>query len=81
MRHIEEMRTTLAIDDDVLKAAKAIARQQGMTIGAVVSSLARNALRLPVAKKYRGDVPLIPTRDKNAIITLELVNALRDEGI
>ncbi|MGA3402343.1 MAG: type II toxin-antitoxin system VapB family antitoxin [Acetobacteraceae bacterium] len=35
------MRTTLAIDDDVLAAAKALARQPHKTIGAVVSDLAR----------------------------------------
>ena len=33
------MRTTLAIDDDVLIAAKAIAQQQRRSIGEVVSAL------------------------------------------
>ena len=37
------MRTTLAIDDDVLAAAKAIAQQQRRSIGEVVSELARRA--------------------------------------
>jgi hypothetical protein len=39
------MRTTIAIDDDVLIAAKAIARQRNQTIGKVVSELARHSLR------------------------------------
>ena len=37
------MRTTIAIDDDVLAAAKAIARQRHQTVGKVVSELARNS--------------------------------------
>ena len=41
------MRTTLALDDDVLEAARALARQQGSTLGAVISGLARESLRSP----------------------------------
>ena len=38
------MRTTLDIDDDVLLAAKEIARRNGETAGQVVSELMRRAL-------------------------------------
>ena len=38
------MRTTLEIDDDLLQAAKDLARQQKITAGQVVSSLLRQAL-------------------------------------
>ena len=41
------MRTTLDIDDDVLQAAKEIARREKRTAGAVVSMLARSALTAP----------------------------------
>lgn len=73
------MRTTLAIDDDVLIAAKAIAQQQHKSVGSVVSDLARRALRRPQALAERNGVPLLPHRDGQAIVTLEAVNALRDE--
>jgi hypothetical protein len=74
------MRTTLAIVDDILVAAKAIARQQGKSLGVVVSELARNALRRPVvAASERNGLPLLPVRDHGQVVTLELVNALRDE--
>jgi hypothetical protein len=33
------MRTTIVVDDDVLAAAKAIARQRNQSIGKVVSEL------------------------------------------
>jgi hypothetical protein len=43
------MQTTLAIDDDVLIAAKAIAKQQNRSLDEVLSDLARHALRRPLA--------------------------------
>jgi hypothetical protein len=73
------MRTTLAIDDDVLTAAKAIAEQQHVSIGQVVSDLARRALHRPQAPATRNGVPLLPMRNEQAVITLETVNALRDD--
>jgi hypothetical protein len=73
------MRTTLAIDDDVLTAAKAIARQQHRSVGEVVSDLARRALRPPAAPATRNGIPLLPQREGQALVTLEIINALRDE--
>ena len=73
------MRTTLAIDDDVLTAAKAIAQQTNKTIGEVVSALARRALRPPAAGAERNGIPLLPVRKAGVIVTPEIVNALRDE--
>jgi hypothetical protein len=74
-----EMRTTIAIDDDVLTAAKAIARQRNQTVGKVVSELARNSLRPPAASAERNGVPLLPVRNAGVMVTPEIVNALRDE--
>ena len=73
------MRTTIAIDDDVLTAAKAIARQRRHTVGKVVSELARKSLRPPKTSGERNGVPLLPARESGVIVTLEIVNALRDE--
>lgn len=39
------MRTTLNIDDDVLVAARLLARKDRKTLGRVISELARNSLR------------------------------------
>jgi hypothetical protein len=74
------MRTTLTIDDDVLLVAKAIASQQRRSLGEVVSELARRSLRRPTPPKRRNGVPLLPLRDNQAVVTLEIVNALRDES-
>lgn len=74
------MRTTLAIDDDVLVAAKAIARQQHKSIGEVVSELARRALHRPQTSSTRNGIPLLPAQNGDTVVTLDIVNALRDEA-
>jgi hypothetical protein len=73
------MRTTLAIDDDVLVAAKAMAAQQQRTLGEVISELARRSLRRPQASGERNGVPLLSTRPDTPPVTLDIVNALRDD--
>jgi hypothetical protein len=73
------MRTTIAIDDDVLTAAGTIARQRNQSVGKIVTELARNSLRPPMTGAERNGVPLLPVRKKGVIVTPEIVNALRDE--
>lgn len=74
------MRTTLTIDDDVLSAAKELAFKEGKTIGEVLSSLAREALRpAKPSGRTRNGVPLLPVRPETKLVTLDFVNRLRDE--
>jgi hypothetical protein len=76
------MRTTLSIEDDVLAAAKELAAREGKTVGQVISSLAREALRPKSrSKARRNGVPLLPVRPGVSRVTPELVNQLRDELI
>jgi hypothetical protein len=73
------MRTTLSIDDDVLVAAKAMAAQQERSLGEVISELARRSLRRPKPAGERNGIPLLSQRPDAAPVTLDIVNALRDE--
>lgn len=73
------MRTTLDIDDDILLAAKEIAKQRSVSMGQVLSDLARQSLTHQVTAITRNDVPLFPRQPAAGIVTLELVNQLRDE--
>jgi hypothetical protein len=73
------MRTTLAIDDDVLVAAKAMARQQDRSVGDVISDLARRSLRRPTASRERNGIPLLSAKPGSSPVTLDIVNDLRDE--
>lgn len=89
------MRTTLDIDEDLLAAAKELARRQGATAGQVVSRLLRQSL---TGEAGQG-MPLPPGRRAGArrasvagfqpfaakpgvVTTNDDVNALRDsEGV
>jgi hypothetical protein len=74
------MRTTLAIDDDVLAAAKGLAESERKTVGEVISDLARQTLQKSVSKRRtRNGVPLLPARTNIPSVTPEIVNQLRDE--
>jgi hypothetical protein len=74
------MRTTLAIDDDVLVAAKGLAARQHKSVGEVISMLARQALRPNIPSgPIRNGVPLLSVRAGVTRVTSELVNQLRDE--
>ena len=87
------MRTTLDITDDVLYAAKDLARRERKTVGQVVSELMRQALNHPgggtapaaaddaVDRQFRalGFATLPP---RGGIVTNELINQLRErEGV
>lgn len=75
------MRTTLAIDDDVLAAAGYLAEGEQKSVGEVISSLARQGLATGgrALRSVRNGVPLLPTRKGVDPVILELVNRLRDE--
>ncbi len=73
------MRTTLDLEEDVLFAAKELARQRGVSIGKALSDLARQALLRVPGETMRNGVPLFPIQPGAQVVTLELVNQLRDE--
>jgi hypothetical protein len=74
------MRTTLAIDDDVLAAAKEIAATERKSVGEVISALARQAMRpTPSTRATRNGVPLLPVRPGTPRVTSELVRRLDQE--
>jgi hypothetical protein len=77
------VRTTLEIDDDVLEAAKALARQTDRTAGAVLSQLARRALTTASgdpsrSKKAKGVGGFVPFATRGGIVTSEQIDRLRE---
>jgi hypothetical protein len=72
------MRITLNVDDDVLMAAKAIAREQRIPVGQVLSNLARQALAHAPETSTRNGVLLFPRRAAGVVVTPELVKRLLD---
>ena len=73
------MRTTLSIDDDVLRAAKQLAEARGESLGATISELARTSLRRAAKGRSRNGVALLPVRPDARGATPDEVNRLRDE--
>ncbi len=79
------MRTTLDIDDEILRAAKDIARRTRRTAGQVISELARRALTgvpdtsenaIAEAQGFYGFNPL-PADDR--VVSEEKIESLREE--
>lgn len=72
------MRTTIDLDESVLNAAKAIARDERSSLGAVISRLATRGLEsAPPVSNSRG-FPVFGTGDSAKPITLDSVNDSRD---
>ena len=75
------MRTTLNLDPDVLLAVKELAELRGSTAGQVLSELARSALKVEQERSaVRNGVPLLEPTPDEGIVTMEVVNRLRDPG-
>ena len=73
------MRTTIDIDDDILTVTKEIAQREGLSMGKVLSNLVRLALTRQSDLQYRNKVPLFPRSPSSQVVTLDLINQLRDE--
>lgn len=73
------MRTTLRIDDDVLEAAKSLARSSEKTVGEVISELARRGLApVPQSESEEG-FPVFSVPAEARPITPEMVRRALDE--
>jgi len=77
------MRTTLDIADDVLQAAKDLARRQRKTAGEVISDLARSALTSPPQlaepQPSRTLLGFRPFPKRGGIVTNDQIDQLRDD--
>ncbi len=78
---IVRMRTTLDIDDDILRVIKELAEQDESTAGRVLSDLARRALRPSEGTpEFRNGVPVLPPRPGERLVTPEDVEELLEES-
>ena len=74
------MRTTLTLDNDVLDAARRLADARGLSIGEVVSDLARRGLAAATSggesARTRNGIRLFPVGAESGQVTPELVAQL-----
>ena len=83
------MRTTLDIDDDILQAAKELARAEKKTAGQVLSELARKGLTQAPASGFGEETAAgyvmkdgwyqLPNRE-GVVVTKEMVDRLIEEA-
>jgi hypothetical protein len=75
------VRTTLNLDDDVMEAAKALARFERRTLGQVVSDLARRGLApRPAEHPAAVGFPMFSVTEDAPAITDEMVAAALDDS-
>jgi hypothetical protein len=71
------MRTTVDLDEDILRTAKALARESEQSLGRVLSDLARRGLKPPATKvKMRNGLPLLMPKPGAKPVTSEHVKEL-----
>ena len=77
------MRTTLDIEDDVLFAAKDLARREKKSAGQIISALARKGLSgaaTVAAREPKAIYGFRPFPKEGRIVSNELINKLREDG-
>ncbi len=77
------MRTTLDIENDILYAAKDLARREKKTIGQMISDLARRGLTGPPASAAREPKAVFgfrPFPKEGRVVSNEMINKLREDG-
>ena len=79
------MRTTLDIDDDVLRTAKEMAAKEKRSAGAVISDLARKGFQAAPGGESRKDrvrngIRLLPSRDETVTLS-HIREIMEEEGI
>jgi hypothetical protein len=75
------VRTTLEIDDDVMEAAKRLARLKNQGVGRALSDLARRGLLAEASPpvEVRDGIPMWTHRAGAVPVTSELIRNLADE--
>ena len=77
------MRTTLDIDQDVLQAARELARRERKSLGFVVSALARQGLTQPARTVAATEPAAVygfrPFGSRGTIVTNEMIDQLRED--
>lgn len=72
-------RTTLQVEDDAMKVAKAHAARHRLTLGQAVSELLRQAAERPVLTDERSGLHVLRLNRRSPKVTTALVDKLRED--
>jgi len=71
------VRTTLDLDEDILRAAKDLAEERSQSLGSVLSELARKGLQpSALSLDVRNGIPLLPRKPGARPVTSQMVKDL-----
>ena len=73
------MRTTLSLDDDVLKEVKTYAKSRDVAIGKAVSDLIRRGLHAPLQTRVVNGFHGVELPPASPPVSIEAVKKLQDE--
>ena len=73
------MRTTLMLEDDILFEAREIASLQDVSLGEVISHLARRGLESPPPIHYKDGLPIFARKPGAKIAMEKVLEAEADE--
>ena len=72
-------RTTLQLEDDAMKVARAHAHRHRLTLGQAVSELVRQAAERPLATEERGGLRVLRLGRRSPKVTAARVDQLRED--
>ena len=72
-------RTTLQLEDDAIKVAKAHAERHRLTLGQAVSDLVRKAAERPLATQERSGLRILRLNRRSPKVTAARVDELRED--
>ena len=72
-------RTTLQLEDDAMKAAKAHAQRHRLTLGQAVSELVRKAVERPLVTDERSGLRVLRLGRRSPKVTAARIDQLRED--
>jgi hypothetical protein len=72
-------RTTLQLEDDAMKVAKAHAERHRLTLGQAVSELVRKAVERPLATEERSGLRVLRLSRRSPKVTAARIDQLRED--
>jgi uncharacterized protein YbbK (DUF523 family) len=72
-------RTTLKLEEDAMKAAKAHAARHRLTLGQAVSELVRQGAERPLITEERSGLRVVRLSKRSPRVTTALVDRLRED--
>ena len=75
------MRTTVDIDEDILRVVKHLSEERGQSLGRILSELARTALQPAAPSLGLSGIPILPRKPGARPVTMQVVKHLLENDL